>query len=94
MSIDAALAGRLAALLLSALHREYPNKIAHVLSSDADVRPPRELTPSFYGCFDWHSAVHSHWALARLLRVVPGAGFAPAATAALERSFEPERARR
>lgn len=60
---------RFALLALSCVHREYPNKIAHVLSSDADVRSPRQLTPAFYGCFDWHSAVHGHWLLTRLARL-------------------------
>ncbi len=90
-SIDAALAGRLAPLLLASLAREYPNKIAHVMTSDADAKPPRELTPAFYGCFDWHSSVHSHWALARLLRSHPDAGFAAAGRAALEQSLATER---
>ncbi len=59
-------AERFARLALDCVHKEYPNKIAHVLSSDRDVRPPRELTPAFFGCYDWHSAVHGHWLLARL----------------------------
>ncbi len=50
-------ATRFAELALSCVHREYPNKIAHVMAGDADARPPRELTPAFYGCYDWHSAV-------------------------------------
>ncbi|CAF0957617.1 unnamed protein product [Rotaria sordida] len=60
---------RFASLALSCVHREYPNKIAHVLVSDSDAQPPRQLTPAFYGCFDWHSAVHGHWLLARLARI-------------------------
>jgi hypothetical protein len=52
-------------LALGCVHREYPNQVALRLSSDADLRPPRELTPAFYGCYDWHSAVHGHWLLAR-----------------------------
>lgn len=48
------------------LHREYPNKIAHHLEGPQDVRSPRQLTPIFYGCYDWHSAVHSHWAALEL----------------------------
>ncbi|UJR29290.1 hypothetical protein I4U23_010504 [Adineta vaga] len=60
---------RFASLALSCVHREYPNKIAHVLTSDADIQAPRQLTPAFYGCFDWHSAVHGHWLLARLARI-------------------------
>ena len=84
------MAARFARMALDCIHREYPNKIAHVLNSDSDVRPPRELTPAFYGCFDWHSAVHGHWMLARLLRVFPNAGFAEEAHAALKRSITPK----
>lgn len=60
---------RLARLALDCVEREYPSKIAHVLRSDRDVAAPRELTPVFRGCFDWHSAVHAHWMLARLCRL-------------------------
>jgi hypothetical protein len=72
------------------VHQEYPNKIAHTLSGDADVRPPRELFPAFHGCYDWHSAVHGHWLLARLVRQFPDAAFAPAARAALAQSLTRE----
>lgn len=68
VSIGAAQGDRYVELALSCVEREYPNKIAHVLSGDADVAAPHALTPSFYGCFDWHSAVHGHWLLVRLLR--------------------------
>ncbi len=60
---------RFAQLAFDCIHREYPNKISHVLSSDQHVKPPRELTPMFYGCFDWHSAVHGHWLLVRILKL-------------------------
>jgi hypothetical protein len=82
-----AAAGRFARLALDCVHREYPNKIAHVMNGDADARPPRELTPAFYGCFDWHSSVHGHWLLARLARLHPSAPFAAPARAALARSL-------
>ena len=85
--LDAAAAGRFAQLALECVHREYPNKIAHVLASDSDARPPRELTPAFYGCYDWHSAVHGHWLLARAVRMFPGAPYAEQARAELARSF-------
>jgi len=55
-------------LALECVHRPYPNKISHVLRSDEDVASPKALTPAFYGCFDWHSAVHGHWMLVRWLR--------------------------
>ena len=53
-------AQRFASLALACVHKEYPNKISHNLNSDADVAPPRKLTPAFYGCYDWHSSVHGH----------------------------------
>ncbi len=90
-AFDAATAGRFAALAASCVHKEYPNKIAHVLQGDADVKPPRELTPAFFGCYDWHSAVHGHWLLARLARLFPEAPFAREARAALSRSLARER---
>jgi hypothetical protein len=88
-SLDAAAAGRFATLALDCVAREYPGKIAHVLSSEADVQPPHVLTPAFYGCYDWHSAVHGHWLLARLARTFPEAPFAARARAALARSLTP-----
>ena len=88
--VAAAAAARFARLALDCVHREYPNKIAHVLQDDADARPPRELTPAFYGCYDWHSAVHGHWLLARLARTFPDEPFAAEARAALARSLTPE----
>lgn len=84
-------ASRFAALALHCVVREYPNKVALRLASDEDLAPPRELTPVFYGCFDWHSAVHGHWLLARLTRRFPEAGFAAEAREALDRNLTPER---
>jgi hypothetical protein len=89
--LDPGAAQRFAALALACVHKEYPNKIAHVLSGDADVRPPRALTPAFYGCYDWHSAVHAHWLLARIARQFPVGGTASAARAALAVSLSPEK---
>ena len=88
--LDPAAAQRFATLALTCVQKEYPNKIAHVLSGDADVQPPRSLTPAFYGCYDWHSAVHAHWLLARIARRFPGSETANAARAALAVSLTPE----
>ena len=90
-ALDERTAGRFAALALACVQKEYPNKIAHVLNSTADVKAPGELTPAFYGCYDWHSSVHGHWLLARLVRVFPKAPFATDAMAALEANLTPER---
>jgi len=88
--LDQPTAEQFARLTLDCVDREYPNKIAHTLQSDADARPPRELTPAFYGCYDWHSAVHGHWTLARLARVFPNSPLAKPARAALARNITPE----
>jgi len=56
---------------LTYLRQEYPNHIMHLLNDDGDVLPPRELHPIFYGCFDWHSAVHGYWLLLRCVRLYP-----------------------
>jgi len=87
---DALAAQRFAALALECVHKEYPNKIAHVLAGDEDARPPRELTPAFFGCYDWHSAVHGHWLLARLARHFPDAPFSAPARQALSLSLSDE----
>jgi hypothetical protein len=86
-AFDAAAAGRFARLALDCVHREYPNKIGHVLNGDADVKPPRELTPAFFGCYDWHSSVHGHWLLVRLVRTFPEAPFASTAQDELSKSL-------
>ena len=78
---------RFADLALACVHKEYPNKIAHVMDSDADAQPPRKLTPAFFGCYDWHSAVHGHWLLVRLTRLHPQAPFALRAREALATSL-------
>lgn len=85
-ALTAELASRLARLALSGITQEYPVSPGHVLTDAGDGRRPRELHPAFYGCFDWHSAVHSHWALVRLLRLLrllPALPEAAAARAAL-----------
>ena len=88
-TLDAPTAGRFAALALACVHKEYPNKIAHILNSPADVKSPRALTPAFYGCYDWHSSVHGHWLLVRLVRAFPDAPFATRAIAALKANLTP-----
>src|SRR6185437_14203267 len=89
-TFDLPSAQRFAGLALACVHKEYPNKIAHSMNSDADVAPPRKLTPAFYGCYDWHSSVHGHWLLARLARTFPNASFAAEARAALQQSLTRE----
>src|SRR5262245_17110165 len=64
-------ASAFARLALAAIQKEYPNKPEHVLGGSADVKGPRQLHPAFYGSYDWHSSVHGHWLLVRLLKTFP-----------------------
>jgi hypothetical protein len=90
LNLDESSAAKFAGLALDCVSREYPSKIAHVLYSQGDARTPRELTPAFYGCYDWHSAVHGHWLLARLARLFPNAPFATDARDVLARNITPQ----
>lgn len=90
-TISPELAGRFSKLALDCVHREYPNKIGHTMSSDADAQTPKQLHPAFYGCFDWHSSVHGHWLLVRLLHVgAQDASWREEAVAKLSESFTVE----
>ena len=64
-------AARFARLALDCMHREYPNKLNQVLKDETGLLPPKILHPAFYGCFDWHSSVHGHWMLVKLLTEFP-----------------------
>jgi hypothetical protein len=81
---------KLAHLALECVHKEYPNKISHTMQSDIDLKPPRELTPSFYGCFDWHSSVHGHWLLVRLAKLYPEKDLSVQSIKILNQSFAKE----
>lgn len=88
--LTAAQATAFARLALAGIGKEYPNKPADVINSDADVRPPREIHPAFYGSYDWHSSVHGHWMLVRLLERFPDLELAPEIRAALSRNLTRE----
>lgn len=64
-------ASAFARLALKGTDKEFPNKPEHVMGGPDDVKGPKALHPAFYGCYDWHSSVHGHWMLARLLRLFP-----------------------
>src|SRR3954453_14181892 len=84
---DAAAADRFARLALACVHKEYPNKMSHVLNREAAVAPPHQLPPAFCGFYDWHSSVHGHWLLVRLVRTFPEASLAQAVRQALNESL-------
>lgn len=79
---------RLAIRTIDLLRTEYPNG-NRLPEFDAHGQPsrPSAIHPAFYGCYDWHSAAHSHWQLARALRTHPSAAFANAASSFLDTSL-------
>ena len=89
MKLDAAMASRFARIALGHVAREYPNKPEHVLASDRDVLPPRELHPIFFGSFDWHSCVHGWWTLLTLRRLFPDIAEAQEIAGLADGSFTP-----
>jgi hypothetical protein len=64
-------AKRLIRLPMKCAQQEYPNKLGQVLNEKGDLKSPAELHPAFYGCFDWHSSVHGHWLMVKLLKQYP-----------------------
>ena len=71
LALTQAQASHFAQLALKCIRKEFPNKPEHVINAQSDVLSPRILHPAFYGCYDWHSSVHGHWMLVRLLRLFP-----------------------
>ena len=71
LSLTQEQASHFAGLALKCVRKEYPNKPDHTINDESDVRNPRAMHPSFYGCLDWHSTVHGHWMLVHLLRLFP-----------------------
>lgn len=92
LELTTEMANQLASMPLKCINQEYPNKTAHVINTEKDaILTPKELHPSFYGCFDWHSSVHGHWMLLRLLRTVPDLENKDKIISILDKSFSPEK---
>ena len=89
--LHADLASHMARIALGHVCSEYPHKLDHVLTSDADAKPPRVLHPIFFGSFDWHSCVHGWWTLLTLKRLFPDLPEAPAIADLADRSFTTEK---
>lgn len=87
LNISAGQIERIAALAEECVHKPYPYAVLHVLESAEDAQIPQVLYPAFYGCFDWHSAVHGHWLLARVAYLFPDTPMAGRAKALLASSL-------
>ncbi len=80
-------------LAIENIETEFPNKLSHVWTGNEEAHNPRDLHPVFYGSFDWHSSVHGHWMLVRLLKLHPQAEFAPKTRKLLDRQLTAEKLR-
>jgi hypothetical protein len=82
----------LARLPLHCIATEYPNKTSHVINNaEESAMPPKELHPSFYGCLDWHSSVHGHWMLVKILKQFPDISLKDSIILALNNSFQTDK---
>src|SRR6185437_5257012 len=84
-------AQNLARIALGHVEREYPHKLDHVVEGPHDLLAPSVLHPIFHGSFDWHSCVHGHWTLARVLRLQPDVPQANDIAALFDRAFTPDK---
>ena len=78
-------------LALTGIEKQYPNKPGNVLASAEDIQSPQEMHPVFYGCFDWHSSVHGHWLLVRLLKLYPENSRAQTIRELLDKQLDPKK---
>lgn len=88
--LDIEVANNLSGLALNCISREYPNKLSHVMNDSTEVSEPETLHPAFYGCFDWHSSVHGHWMLVKLLKDFPGMQYEDAIRNAIDKNITKE----
>ncbi len=90
-TISPELSERFTRLALDCVQQEFPNKISRTTNTAEAIGRPKDLFPVFYGCFDWHSAVHGHWLLVRQLHVGPqDAAWRREAIAKLNANITPE----
>lgn len=87
LQLDQKSTSHFAALALKCIKKEYPNKPEHVMNDESDVKSPFALHPAFHGCFDWHSSVHGHWMLVRLLKMFPDLPGADEIRSSLEKNL-------
>lgn len=88
--LDIAQANKLAQLPLDCIQTPLPYKSGIVISRPEDLAMPIEHHPTFYGCFDWHSAVHGHWSLVYLMKRFSDVEWADRAKKMISQNITPE----
>ena len=81
------LANELVSLSVKCVDQKYPYKIGYRYVDESSLKPHYELTPSFYGCWDWHSAVHGHWAMVKVLKEFPEISYGDLIISKLEKNL-------
>ncbi len=94
LKLDKDMASKFASMAMRCIEKEYPNKLSHVMNNEREVLNPKALHPAFYGCFDWHSSVHGHWMLIRLLKRFPQLPEAGKIRSALNRNLSRDNIKR
>jgi hypothetical protein len=89
--LDAKKAAEIVSISLACVDNEYPNKPGHIYVNDDSLKPPKMVTPVFYGCFDWHSAVHGHWTMVKILKMFPNIKESVEISKVLNSHFTPEK---
>ena len=89
VALNEAGADHFARLALACIQQEYPNKLNQTLADSSELRRPSDLHPAFYGCYDWHSSVHGHWMLVRLLKEYPQLALADTIRQRLDENLRP-----
>lgn len=90
LPLAAADAERFAACALAAVRTRFPHKLDHLILDADDLPSPAQIHPVFDGSYDWHSSVHMHWSLLRLLRRQPDLSQRDAIHAHLDARLRPE----
>lgn len=89
-TLDLEQAKKIFELPVHCIEVEFPNKMGQVLGSEKDLKRPKELRPIFYGCFDWHSAVHGYWSIVKLMKDYPQLDESGTVRSILNRNITPE----
>jgi hypothetical protein len=89
MSLDASVASGFARVALANVVRSHPHKVDHLIVGGPESAVPDHVAahPVFFGAYDWHSAVHMHWLLVRVLRLQPATAEAAAVVSLLDRQL-------
>lgn len=88
--LDLKIAHKLVQLPFNCIQKEFPNKPGQILNDTTDLKRPKDLHPAFYGCFDWHSSVHGHWSLIKLIKEFPDLDITPEVLQRLQENLNQE----